>query len=159
MQGRQPVIKNAAGVTARHVKAWNKGIRILHGRDCALDDIDLKNGEFLIEGQTDGSKMESAPNLNMLISKVAIDNGYVDLHNCRGLTCEGVRVTHPVDEGIRISRIFSSHLDGIWSSEGPHCFAAAKFAEFPASFQDATYGNGPLPAHRAGLPSDRRFAT
>jgi hypothetical protein len=107
------LIKNAAGVTARHVKAENKRIRILHARNCALDDIDLKNGEFLIEGQTDVSKMESAPNLNVLIRNVAVDNGYVDMHNCRGLTCEGVRVTHPVGEGLRVSGIVSSRLDGI----------------------------------------------
>ena len=107
------LIKNAAGVVVRGVKARNKGVRILHARDCALADIDLKNGEFLVEGQSDGSTMETAPNLNLAIRNVAIDGGYLGFHNCRGLNCTGVRVSHPAGEGLRVSGIVSSRLDGI----------------------------------------------
>jgi len=107
------LIKNAAGVVVRGVKARNKGIRILHTRDCALTDIDLTGGEFVVGGQGDGVPMETASNLNLAIRKVAIDNGYLDIHNCRGLNCTDVRVTHPIGEGLRVSRIVSSRLDGI----------------------------------------------
>ncbi|MGZ5568398.1 MAG: hypothetical protein ACXWKG_15395, partial [Limisphaerales bacterium] len=107
------LIRNAAGVIVRGVKARNKRIRILHARDCALSDIDLKNGKFLVEGQSDGLTTETSPNLNLTIRNVATDNGYVDIHNCRGLDCIGVRVTHPVGEGLRVNGIVSSRLDGI----------------------------------------------
>jgi hypothetical protein len=107
------LISNAAGVAVRGVKAENKRIRILHARDCTLDGIVLKNGEFIVEGQADASKMQDAPNLNLSLRHLDIDNGYLDLHNCRGLTCEGVRITHPVGEGLRTSLILDSRTNGI----------------------------------------------
>ena len=60
------LIADAAGVSVRGVKAENKRIRILHARDCTLDGINLKNGEFVVEGQADASTMKDAPNLDCL---------------------------------------------------------------------------------------------
>jgi len=108
------LIAHAAGVTVRGVKAENKRIRILHARDCALDRINLKNGEFVIEGQADPSSMQDAPNLGLSIRHLDIDNGYLDIHNCRGLTCEAVRITHPVGQGLRTNQIAGSRIDGIF---------------------------------------------
>jgi hypothetical protein len=100
-------ISNAAGVAVRNVKAENKRIRILHARDCSLDDVHLKNGEFVIEGQRDPSNIQTAPNLNVTIRNLAIDTGYLDVHNCRGLKCADIRVMHAVGEPFRVSRIIS----------------------------------------------------
>ncbi|HZV33582.1 MAG TPA: glycosyl hydrolase family 28-related protein [Verrucomicrobiae bacterium] len=107
------LIADAAGVSLRRVKAENKGIRILHARDCTLDTIDLKNGGFIVEGQADASTMQDAPNMGLSIRHIDIDNGFLEIHNCRGLSCEGVRIVHPVGEGLSTSRIFGSRLDGI----------------------------------------------
>lgn len=107
------LISNAAGVVVRGVKAENKRIRILHSRDCTLDGITLKNGEFIVEGQADASTMRNAPNLNVSVRHLDIDNGYLDLHNCRGLTCEDIRVTHPLGEGLRASQILGSRTNAI----------------------------------------------
>ncbi len=107
------IIKNATGVTVRNVEAENKRIRLLHARDCQLSDLDLKNGEFLIEGQASTSTMATAPNINLTIQNVTIDNGYLDIHNCRGLTCTDIRITHSIGEGIYTNQIFSSRLDRI----------------------------------------------
>jgi hypothetical protein len=107
------LISAAAGVAIRGVKAENRRIRILHARDCTLDGIELKNGAFIIEGQADASTMQHAPNLNLSVRHLDIDNGYLDIHNCRGLTCEGVRITHPLGEGLRASQIFGSRTNGI----------------------------------------------
>src|SRR5262249_34977185 len=98
------LISNAAGVVVRGVKAENKQIRILHARGCTLDGIDLKNGEFLAEGHADGSAMHSAPKLAVSVRHLRIDKGYLDIHNCRGLTCEGVHIIHPVGEGVRTNQ-------------------------------------------------------
>jgi len=57
--------------------------------------------------------MQDAPDLGVSIRHLDIDKGYLDIHNCRGLTCEGVRITHPVGEGLRASHILGSRLDGI----------------------------------------------
>jgi hypothetical protein len=107
------LITNAAGVAMRGVKAENKGIRILHARDCTLDGIDLKNGEFVIEGKAEAETMMDVPNSRLSVRHLDIDSGYLDIHNCRGVTCEGVRITHPVGEGLRTSRIRDSRLEGI----------------------------------------------
>ena len=107
------LIADAAGVAVRGVKAENKRIRILHARDCTLGGIVLKNGEFVVEGQADASTMQDAPNLNVSVRHLDVDKGYLDIHNCRGLTCEGVRITHPVGEGLRVSQLLGSRLDGI----------------------------------------------
>jgi hypothetical protein len=107
------LIADAAGVAVRGVKAENKGIRVLHARDCTLDGIALKNGDFVVEGQADASTMQDAPDLGVSIRHLDIDKGYLDIHNCRDLTCEGVRITHPVGEGLRASHILGSRLDGI----------------------------------------------
>ena len=107
------LIADAAGVAVRGVKAENKRIRILHARDCTLDGIELKNGEFVVEGQADASTMQDAPNLGLSVRHLDIDQGYLDIHNCRGLTCEGVRITHPVGEGLRASQILGSRIEGI----------------------------------------------
>jgi hypothetical protein len=107
------LIADAAGVAVRGVKAENRRIRILHARDCTLDGVDLKNGEFVVEGQADASTMGDAPDLGLSVRHLDIDKGYLDIHNCRGLTCEGVRITHPVGEGLRTSQIRGSRIDGV----------------------------------------------
>jgi hypothetical protein len=107
------LIADAAGVAVRGVKAENKGIRVLHARDCTLDGIALKNGDFVVEGQADASTMQDAPDLGVSIRHLDIDKGYLDIHNCRDLTCEGVRITHPVGEGLRVSQILGSRIDRI----------------------------------------------
>jgi hypothetical protein len=107
------LIADAAGVVVRGVKAENKRIRVLHARGCTLDGIDLKNGEFVVEGQADASTMEHAPRMGLSIRHLDIDQGYLDIHNCRGLTCEDVHITHPVGERLRASQILGSRMDGI----------------------------------------------
>jgi hypothetical protein len=106
-------IADAAGVTLQGVKAENKRIRLLHARDCTLDAIALKNGEFIVEGQADASTVEDARNLSTSVRHLKIENGYLDIHNCRGLTCEDVRITHPVGEGLRTNQIVGSRIEGI----------------------------------------------
>ena len=79
----------AAGVIVRGVKAENKRIRLLHARDCTLDGIDLKNGEFIVEGQPDPAATQpahDAPTSDLAIRNLHIDNGYLDLRDCTGLT-------------------------------------------------------------------------
>jgi hypothetical protein len=107
------LISDAAGVSLRGVKAQNKRIRILHARDCSLEGITLRNGEFVVEGQADASTMPDAPKLGLSVRHLDIDQGFLDLHNCRGLTCESVRITHPVGDGLRKNKILDSHLGGI----------------------------------------------
>jgi len=107
------LIADAAGVVVRGVNAENRRIRILHARDCTLDGIVLKNGEFVIEGQADASGLQDAPNLGLSVRHLEIDTGYLDIHNCRGVTCEDVRISHPVGEGLRASHIVGSRLDRI----------------------------------------------
>jgi hypothetical protein len=107
------LIAEAAGVAVRGVKAENKRIRILHARDCSFDRIDLKNGEFVIEGQAEAVPMEDAPNLGLSVRRLDIDKGYLDIHNCRGVICEGVHITHPVGEGVRTNQNLGLRVDGI----------------------------------------------
>jgi hypothetical protein len=107
------LIADAAGVELRGVKAENRRIRVLHARDCTLDWVDLKNGEFVVEGEADVSTMQDALNLGLTIRHLDIDKGFLDIHNCRGLTCAGVRIIHPVGEGLRASQILGSRIDGI----------------------------------------------
>jgi hypothetical protein len=57
--------------------------------------------------------MQDAPNLRLSVRHVSIDNGYRDIHNCQGLTCEGVRITHPIGEGLRVSQILGSRTNEI----------------------------------------------
>jgi hypothetical protein len=106
-------ICDAAGIAVRGVKAENQKIRILHARDCTLDGIELKNSYFLVKDQHDPSGLASAPDMNVAIRNVEIDNGYLDLENDRGLTCTGVRITHPVDNGLRVSQLLNSRLEDI----------------------------------------------
>ncbi|PWU19000.1 MAG: hypothetical protein C5B50_07585 [Verrucomicrobia bacterium] len=105
-------IAEAAGVAVRGVKAENRRIRILHCRDCVLDGIELRNGEFIVEGQADAS-MRDAPDLGLSVLHVNIDKGYLDIHNCRGLTCESVRISHPVGKAVRRSQIHDSRIGRI----------------------------------------------
>ncbi len=107
------LITDAAGVAIRGVKAENKRIRILHARDCALDEIELRNGEFVVEGQADAATMPEAPNSGLSIRYVHIDRGWLEIRNCRGLTCEDVRITHPIGEGLRTSQVFDSRITGV----------------------------------------------
>ena len=107
------LIAEAAGVAVRGVKAENRRIRILDARDCTLDGIKLKNGEFVVEGQADAATMQEAPKLGLCVRDLDIDQGYLDIHNCRGLTCEGVRITHPAGDGLRTSQLFGSRLEGL----------------------------------------------
>lgn len=107
------LIADAAGVAVRGVTAENKRIRLIHARNCMLDRIDLKNAEIVVEGQTDASTMQDAPRLDLTVRHLDIDNGWLDVHNCRGLTCEGVHITHPVGEGLRTSHLLDSRTNGI----------------------------------------------
>ncbi|HWB54362.1 MAG TPA: glycosyl hydrolase family 28-related protein, partial [Tepidisphaeraceae bacterium] len=106
-------ICDAAGVTVRGAKAENQKIRILHARDCTLDGVELNNGEFLIKDQHDATGLANAPDMNVVLRNIEIDNGYLGLENDRGLTCTDVRITNPIDDGLRISYLLDSRLDGI----------------------------------------------
>jgi hypothetical protein len=107
------LIADAAGVTVRDVKAENRRIRILHAHDCTLDAIELKNAEFVVEGQADGSTMQAATKLGICVRHLSIDNGYLDIQNCQGLTCEDIRITHPVGQALRINHVWDARLDAI----------------------------------------------
>lgn len=107
------LIADAAGVAVRRVKAENRRIRILHARDCILDGIDLKNGEFIVDGHPESSPVQTAPPLDLELRNLHIDSGYLDIHNCRGLTCTGVQITHPIGKGFRASDVFNSRLNAI----------------------------------------------
>jgi hypothetical protein len=106
-------IADAAGVAVRGVKARGRRIRVLHARDCTLSDIDLKNGELVVEGSADASAMGKEPSLDLKLRHLDIDNGYLDLHNCKGLTCTDGRITRPVGEGLRTGNLVDSRVDGI----------------------------------------------
>jgi hypothetical protein len=107
------LIADAAGVTVRGVKAENQKIRVLHSRDCTLDGIELKNSQFVIEGQPDAVNLENARSLNLSVHNLQINNGYLEINNCKGLTCSGARIIHPVGDGLRMSHILASRLDEI----------------------------------------------
>jgi hypothetical protein len=47
------------------------------------------------------------------LRNIHIDSGYLDIHNCRDLTCTGVQITHPLGKGFRASAIVNSLLDAI----------------------------------------------
>jgi hypothetical protein len=106
-------IADAAGVAVRGVKAENRRIRILRARDCTLDGIDLKKGEMIVEGQPEASTTQPSPALDVELRNLHIDCGFLDIRNCRGVTCSGVRITHPTGEGPSASNVFNSRLDGI----------------------------------------------
>src|SRR5581483_8256927 len=105
------LIADAAGVSVEGVRAENRKIRILHARDCTLNDINLKNGEFVIEGQADASTMPDAPIMGVSVRHLNIDSGYLDIHNCRGVTCENVRINHPVGEALRTNQILDCRIE------------------------------------------------
>ncbi len=64
------LIKNAAGVVVRGVKAENKRIRILHARDCALADIrSQKRRVFSRRPEWTPRRWRRSPNLNLANSK------------------------------------------------------------------------------------------
>jgi hypothetical protein len=108
------LISNSAGVCIRGVKAEQKGTRIINARDCSLDDLDLKDAAFVVQGPPDGAAAEDAPpDLNLALRNIHIDGGYLELHNVRGLTCSDVRIMHPTGEGLRASQVVGSRLDGI----------------------------------------------
>ena len=123
-------IADAAGVIVRGVKAENKRIRLIHVRDCTLDGVDLKDGEFIVEGQPAAATtqparesgapqipstrdMRDAPKMDVVIRNIHIDQGYLDLHDCRGLTCTDVRITHPVSNALRINHLIDSSIEKI----------------------------------------------
>jgi len=107
------LIADAAGVTVRGAKAENQKIRLLRSRDCTLDGIELKNSQFVIEGQPDAANLENAPSLKLSVHNLQIENGYLEINNCKGLNCTGVRIIHPTGDGLRVSHILASRLDGI----------------------------------------------
>jgi hypothetical protein len=107
-------IAGVAGVTVRGVRAENQKIRLVRARDCTLDGIELKNGEFTIEGEADAANVQNSANLNLSVHQLQIDNGSLDIHNCKGVTCSGVQITHPAGDGLRTSQVLDSHLDGIF---------------------------------------------
>jgi hypothetical protein len=131
------LISDAAGVVVRGVKAENKRVRIFHVRDCTLDGFDLRNGEVVVEGQADAPTIENATSLNLSLRNLNIENGYLDIHNCIGLTCTGVRLVHPVGEGLRVSQLYSSNMDGIFidstASTSPPSATKPAQAPSPAS--------------------------
>jgi hypothetical protein len=113
------LIADAAGVTVHGVRAENRRIRILHARDCNLNGIDLKNGEFIVEGHPKTSPIQSAPPLDLELRNLHIDGGSLDIHNCRGLTCSDVQITRPTGAGLRASDLFSSRLNAIFVDSSP----------------------------------------
>jgi hypothetical protein len=107
------LIADVVGVRVHGVSAENRRIRILHARDCILNGIDLKNGELIVEGHPKSSPIDSAPALKLELRDLHIDSGYLDIHDCRGLTCTDVQITRPTGEGFRANNIFSSRLNAI----------------------------------------------
>jgi hypothetical protein len=107
------LIGDAAGVTVHGVRAENQGIHIRHARDCALSDITLRSAKFLVNGQADASARAETPNMKLSIRNVDIDEGYLELTNCKGLKCGDVRITRPVGEGLRKHNVVGSDVDGI----------------------------------------------
>jgi hypothetical protein len=107
------LIGDAAGVTLRGVRAEDQGIYIHHARACALSDITLRNAKFLVKGQADASTVARASSAGLSIRNVDIDNGYLDLADCKGLKCSNVRIMHPDGEGVRKSNIGASDVHGI----------------------------------------------
>src|SRR5262249_38219819 len=103
------VIGDAAGVAIRGVKAQDRSIRLKNARDCTLSETKLTGPPLIVQDQDDAD----APKSNVSIRHADIDNGYVDLSNCRGLTCTDVRVTHPVGQGVRMSNVQASDVKGI----------------------------------------------
>lgn len=118
------LIAGVTGVTVRGVKAQNQKIRVLNARDCTLEDVELKNGDFIVQGEPEDSSMQAAPNLDLELRSLHIDHGSLNIQSCRGLTCTGVRVTHPTGEGFHASRVFESRLDAISVAEPPSAGAA-----------------------------------
>ena len=57
--------------------------------------------------------MQTASLLNLELRNLHIDSGYLDIHNCRGLTCTDVQITHPIGKGFRASNVFNSRLNAI----------------------------------------------
>ena len=106
-------IGDAAGVAVRGVRAQNRGIRILHARQCTLSDITLENGPFLIEGQAEPAGLTDATDLNLSIRHLDIDHGYLDLVNCKGLTCTDGRITNPIGQGLRSTHVIASRVEGV----------------------------------------------
>lgn len=92
------LISNAAGVSVRGARAENKKIRLLHARDCTLDSVELKNGEFIVEGEANAATTKPTPtsapaqSLDLTLRNLHIAHGYLDLHNCRGLKMQGISV-------------------------------------------------------------------
>lgn len=114
------LISNAAGVAVRGVKAEGQRIRLLNARDCAIEGVGLRSGDFIVEGRADGTRgagdpptMQETASLNLTVRDVHIDHGELDVHDCRGLTCSGVRITHPTGEGVHTSNIAGSRLEGV----------------------------------------------
>jgi len=106
-------IGDAAGVAVRGVRAQNRGVRILHARECTLGDVSLKTGPFLVEGHADASAVTDAPDQQLSIRNLDIDNGYLELTNCKGLTCTDVRITHPIGQGFRSTHVVASRVEGV----------------------------------------------
>jgi hypothetical protein len=111
------LIGDAAGVAVRGVKASNKGIRMLNARNCTLADVDIANGELIVEGQPNAAPMQDALKLNSAIRNVQIDRGYLDIHNCCRLTCNDVRIVHPLGKSFRTSNLVGCRVDGILVDE------------------------------------------
>ncbi|HVT27082.1 MAG TPA: hypothetical protein VHE81_03605, partial [Lacipirellulaceae bacterium] len=107
------LIADAAGVAVQGVKALGRRIRILHARDCILTGIDLENGEFIVEGQRKGSLAKTEAPLGVELRNLHIDGGYLEMRNCRGVTCTGVEISHPTGKGFRMSHVSDSHLNAI----------------------------------------------
>jgi uncharacterized protein YjbI with pentapeptide repeats len=110
-------IADAAGVAVRGVKAQDQPIRILRARDCTLSDINLRNAPLLVQGEggpsTAPATAPDAPDANVSIRNVDIDKGYLEITDCKGITCTGVRITHPVGQGFRKTHVTASNLEGI----------------------------------------------
>jgi hypothetical protein len=113
------LIADAAGVVVRGVKAQNRQIRILRSRDCTLDNIDLKNGDVIVQSQPADSSAPPASSQELELRNVHTDHGRLDIQSCRGLTCTNVRVIHPTGGGIRAENAYDCHLDAISVSDPP----------------------------------------
>lgn len=102
---------DVGGVSVHGVKAENCRIRIRHVKDCSIDGVNLGNAPFIVEGQEDPATVQDAESMGLNIRNISIRNGYADITNCKGLVLSGLQITDPVGEAIRVSNVFSSHLD------------------------------------------------